>query len=139
MVNVLFSLIKVMILQIVRLLGVAYVGALSFILAFVASHWLDQLTPPLKKKQSKFRIFISVVLQFSLIGALIFLARGAIKKVPFPLDGVGGYHHRELADLKALPLIVFIFMFFQRKTQDKMKFLIETQSVIPTGGIKVPF
>ena len=127
-----------MLIQIVRLLGVAYVGALSFILAFLASHWLDQITPPLSKKHSKFRTFLSVVVQFSLIGALIYLARGVIKKVPFPLNGVAGYDHSKLGELRALPLIVFIFMFFQRKTQDKMKHLIETQSVIPTAGVRVP-
>jgi hypothetical protein len=125
-------------LHIVRLIGVAYVGALSFILAFLASHWLDQITPPLNKKQPKWRTFLSVVVQFALIGALIFLSRGLIKKIPFPLEGVSGYIHSQLGELRSLPLIVFIFMFFQRKTQDKMKYLIETQSVIPTAGIKVP-
>jgi hypothetical protein len=127
-----------MLVKIVRLLGVAYVGALSFILAFLASHWLDQITPPLSKKHSKLRTFLSVVVQFALIGALIYLARGFIKKVPFPLNGVAGYDHAKLGELRSLPLIVFIFMFFQRKTQDKMRYLIETQSLIPTAGIQVP-
>jgi hypothetical protein len=125
-------------LHIVRLLGVAYVGALSFILAFLASHWLDQITPPLKKEHPKWRTFLSVVVQFGLIGALIFLSRGLIKKIPFPLEGVSGYIHSQLGELRSLPLIVFIFMFFQRKTQDKMRYLIDTQSVIPTAGVKVP-
>ena len=125
-------------LHIIRLLGVAYVGALSFILAFLASHWLDQITPPLNKKHSKLRTFLSVVVQFALIGTLIFLSRGLIKKIPFPLEGVSGYIHSQLGELRSLPLIVFIFMFFQRKTQDKMRHLIETQSVIPTAGVRVP-
>ena len=111
---------------------------MSFILAFLASHWLDQITPPLNKKQPKWRTFLAVVVQFALIGALIFLSRGIIKKIPFPLEGVSGYIHSRLGELRSLPLIVFIFMFFQRKTQDKMKYLIETQSVIPTAGVRVP-
>ena len=127
-----------MLLQLVRLMDVAYVGALSFIFAFLASHWLDQITPPLDKKHPKWRIFLAIVVQFGLIAALIFLARNFIKKIPFPLEGVAGYTHAKLGELRSLPLIVFIFMFFQRKTQDKMKFLIETQSVIPTAGVKVP-
>lgn len=125
-------------LKAVRLLGVAYVGLLSFVLAFLFSHWLDKITPPLDKKKPKWRTFIQVAFQFGLIGAFIYLSRGVINKIPFPLEGVAGYTHRDLGELKALPLIVFIFMFFQRKTQDKMKFLIETQSVIPTAGVKVP-
>lgn len=116
----------------VRLVGVAYVGFLSFILAFLFSHWLDKVTPALDKKKPKWWIFITTAFQFALIGALVYLSRGIIKKIPFPLDGVAGYKHHDLGELRALPLIVFIFMFFQRKTQDKMKFLIETQSIIPT-------
>lgn len=127
-----------MMLQFVRILDVAYVGVLSFILAFLASHWLDQITPDLNKKQAKWRTFIAVAVQFGLIGALIFISRNMIKKIPFPLDGVSGYKHAQLGELRSLPLIVFIFMFFQRKTQEKMKFLIDTQSVIPTAGVKVP-
>jgi hypothetical protein len=46
-----------------------------------------------------------------------------IKKVPFPLDGVQGYKHSDLGELRSLPLMVFIFMFFQTKTQEKMKYL----------------
>ena len=96
------------------------------------SHWLDKITPALDKKKPKWRIFIETALQFAMIGAFVYLSRGLIKKIPFPLEGVAGYNHHDLGELKALPLIVFIFMFFQRKTQDKMKFLIESQSVIPT-------
>lgn len=119
-------------IQIIRLLGVAYVGLLSFVFAFLISHWLDKITPDLDKSKPKWRIFIEVTFQFAIIGALIYLSRGLIKKIPFPLEGVSGYTHSQLGELRALPLIVFIFMFFQRRTQEKMKYLIETQSILPT-------
>lgn len=125
-------------IHIVRLLGVAYVGALSFLLAFLFSHWLDKMTPSLDKKQPKWRIGLSVVLQFGLIGMLMYLTRGIIKKVPFPLEGTAGYIHSQLGELRSLPLIVFIFMFYQTKTQEKMRYLIETQSLIPTANLHVP-
>jgi hypothetical protein len=60
------------------------------------------------------------------------MSRGLIKKVPFPLEGTAGYIHSQLGELRSLPLIVFIFMFFQQRTQEKMRYLISTQSVIPT-------
>ena len=125
-------------LHIIRLMGVAYVGALSFLLTFLLSHWLDKITPTIDKKQSKWRILLSVILQFGLIGALMYLTRGLIKKIPFPLEGTAGYIHSQLSELRSLPLIVFIFMFYQTKTQEKMKYLIETQSLIPTANLQVP-
>jgi len=123
----------------IRLLGVAYVGVLSFVLSYLASHWLDKITPPLNEKIPKWKIFAEVSLQFGLIGALIFLSRGLIKKIPFPLEGVSGYIHSQLGELRSLPLIVFIFMFFQQRTQDKMRYLIKTKSDIPTANLQIPF
>jgi hypothetical protein len=118
-------------IHIIRILGVAYVGLLSFIISFLLSHWLDKITPELDKSKKKWITFIEVSFQFALIGALIYLSRGLIKKVPFPLEGTAGYIHSQLGELRSLPLIVFIFMFFQQRTQDKMRYLISTQSVIP--------
>ena len=123
----------------IRLLGVAYVGVLSFVLSYLASHWLDKITPPLNEKNPKWKIFAEVSLQFGLIGALIFLSRGLIKKIPFPLEGVSGYIHSQLGELRSLPLIVFIFMFFQQRTQDKMRYLVKTKSDIPTANLQIPF
>jgi hypothetical protein len=125
-------------MHLIRLLGVAYVGALSFLLAFVFSHWLDKITPGLEKKQPKWRVLVGIALQFGLIGTLMYLTRGIIKKVPFPLEGTAGYVHSQLGELRSLPLIVFIFMFYQTKTQEKMRYLIDSQSLIPTANLQVP-
>jgi uncharacterized protein YacL len=119
-------------LHLVKIVGVAYVALLSFVFSFLFSHWLDKITPKLDKSKKKWVIFLEVALQFAIIGALMYLTRGLIKKIPFPLEGVSGYIHSQLSELRSLPLIVFIFMFFQRRTQEKMTYLISTQSVIPT-------
>jgi hypothetical protein len=119
-------------LHLIKLLGVAYVALLSFVFSFLFSHWLDKITPKLDTSKKKWVTFMEVALQFSLIGALMYITRGVIKKIPFPLEGVSGYIHSQLGELRSLPLIVFIFMFFQKNTQDKMGYLISTQSVIPT-------
>ena len=39
------------------------------------------------------------------------------------MEGWYGYEHSALGELRSLPLMVFIVMFFQVKTQEKMKFL----------------
>ena len=41
----------------IRLLGVAYVGILSFVISYLASHWLDKITPPLNEKKAKWKIY----------------------------------------------------------------------------------
>jgi hypothetical protein len=107
----------------VKTLGVAWVGVLTFALAFVLSMVLDRLTPPLDESKSKSRVFLEVCIQFGIVGAALYWSRVLIKNIPFPLEGWYGYEHSSLGELRSLPLFVFIFMFFQKRTQDKMKFV----------------
>lgn len=110
-------------LAFVRTLGVAWVGLICFVMAFALSKALDMVTPPLDRTKSRLRIFGEVCIQFGIIGAIVFLARHLIKNVPFPGEGWYGYEHSTLGELRSLPLFVFIFMFFQKRTQDKMKYI----------------
>jgi magnesium-transporting ATPase (P-type) len=110
-------------LPVMRAAGSAWVGVLCFVLAFVVSLFLDKITPPLDPAKSRLRIFVEVCAQFGVIGAIVFLMRHVIKNVPFPGEGVYGYEHSANGELRSLPLFVFIFMFFQKNTQAKMKHL----------------
>lgn len=110
-------------LPFMRTAGSAWVGVLCFILAFTVSMVLDRITPELDPTKSRLRIFTEVCVQFGVIGAIVFLTRHVIKNVPFPADGLYGYEHSTNGELRSLPLFVFIFMFFQKKTQAKMKYL----------------
>jgi hypothetical protein len=67
--------------------------------------------------------FLEVCIQFGIVAAIVYGARMFIKNIPFPMEGWYGYEHSSLGELRSLPLMVFIFMFFQVKTQEKMKFL----------------
>lgn len=110
--------------SIIRILAIAYIGALSFVLAFISSLILDKINPPFNKNEPKWKIFLEVCLQFGLIAVLIFASKNIIKHIPFPLDGYSGYIHSNLIELRTLPLLVFIFMIYQVKTVQKMKYLI---------------
>ena len=110
-------------LPVMRTAGSAWVGAICFALAFCVSMALDRITPELDASKSRLRIFLEVCAQFGVIGALVFLMRHVIKNIPFPADGWYRYEHSTNGELRSLPLFVFIFMFFQKKTQVKMRHL----------------
>lgn len=110
-------------LPFMRTVGSAWVGAVCFALAFITSLFLDKITPPLDPSKSRLRIFLEVFAQFGIIGAIVFLMRHVIKNIPFPAEGWYGYEHSTNGELRSLPLFVFIFMFFQKNTQAKMRFI----------------
>lgn len=109
----------------VRAAGVAWVSVICFIFSYIVSRFIDKVTVPLDKSKPKWRIFLEVAFQFAIIGVIVYAARLGIKHIPFGLDGTAGYVHSKLGELRSLPLLVFIFMFFQKKTQAKMNYLAE--------------
>jgi hypothetical protein len=111
-------------IHVVRVAGVAWVGAVCFVFAFIVSSLLNKITPDLNKDRPKWMTFLEVCVQFAVVGAIVYGSRLFIKAIPFPFDGVSGYIHSQLGELRSLPLMVFIFMFFQTKTQDKMRWLM---------------
>lgn len=110
-------------IHLVRNAGVAWVGMACFIFAFFVSTLLNKITPDLDKKKPKWITFLEVVIQFGIVAVIVYSSRMLIKIIPFPLDKTAGYIHSQLGELRSLPLMVFIFMFFQTKTQDKMIWL----------------
>ena len=109
--------------ELVKTLGIAWVGIACFVFAFIVSRLVDNFTPKLDRTKPKLHTFLEVCVQFGIIGAIVYWSRVIIKNIPFPLNGRYGYDHSALAELRSLPLMVFIFMFFQSKAQEKMRYL----------------
>jgi hypothetical protein len=103
-----------------NIFGVAWAAMYCFLFSFVVSRILDNFTPKLDKTKAKWMTFLEVTLQFGLIGLIVYGARILVKKIPVP--GVGDIS--QIGELRSLPLMVFIFMFFQTRTQEKMRFLM---------------
>jgi hypothetical protein len=103
-----------------KIVGVAWAGMYCFLFSFLVSRTLDNFTPKLDKTKPKWMTFLEVTIQFGLIGLIVYGARMIVKKIPVP--GIGDIS--EIGELRSLPLMVFIFMFFQTRTQEKMRFLM---------------
>ena len=92
-------------------LHAGYISALCFLLAFIVSYGLDRFVGPFDQSKSRQRLFIEAVLQFWLIGMIIFYSGIFI-------DRMSWKHNTPI------PMMVFIFMFFQKNLQTKVNYLI---------------
>jgi hypothetical protein len=98
-----------------HIIGITWAGVYCFIFSFLVSRFLDNFTPKLDKTKPKWEIFLEVSVQFGIIALIIYGSRILVKKITPSLGEIG--------ELRSLPLMVFIFMFFQTRTQEKMKWL----------------
>ena len=108
-------------IELIRVVDVGFVAALCFLFAYVFSSALDRVFGEPDMRKSRVHRLLEVTLQFGLIGIIVYFARSLIKKIPFPLDGLYGYDRHKLTELRSLPIMVFIFMFFQSNLQKKVK------------------
>lgn len=91
-----------------KLVHVSVISVYCFLFSLLVSSILDKFTLKADDTKATWKIFLEVLYQFALIGLCVFAGRGLY----------GGFK-----ELKTLPLLVFIFMFFQTKTRKKMEIL----------------
>lgn len=103
-----------------KIIEVAWAAMYCFLFSFVFSRLLDNFTPKLDKMKPKWITFLEVTIQFGIIGLIIYGARLLVKRISLPFIG----DLSQIGELRSLPLMVFIFMFFQTRVQEKMRFLM---------------
>ena len=75
--------------DLIRTLGVAWVGIACFVFAFFVSRLVDNFTPKLDKAKPKWMTFLEVCIQFGIVGAVVYGARMFIKRIHSPLMAWG--------------------------------------------------
>jgi hypothetical protein len=107
----------------ISLLGVYYLFG-----GIVLSLIIDKLFPVYDEEvysnKSSQEIFLEVCLNISLIMIIVYILRNIVEKIPFPLDGVAGYEHKRVSEIKGGVLIAFAVITFQPNFKNKVTLLI---------------
>jgi hypothetical protein len=101
------------------ILDAGFVTAVCFLFALFASQILDKLFPRLDTSKSKARLITEATFEFAVIGIVLYLARKYISRIKIP-----GHVFNRPNEIRSLPILVFIFMFFQKNLQAKINFII---------------
>jgi len=101
------------------IIDAAFVTSVCFIFAFFVSGFIDKLFPRLDPSKSKHMLLSECTLQFALIGVVLYVSRKYISKIKIP-----GHDFNRPNEIRSLPILVFIFMFFQKNLQAKINYLI---------------
>lgn len=96
-----------------------FITAVCFLFALFASQILDKIFPKLDTRKSKTRLIAEATFEFAVIGIVLYIARKYISKIKIP-----GHVFNRPDEIRSLPILVFIFMFFQKNLQAKINHII---------------
>ena len=120
---------KELVIRTLKLLDLGYIGTIHFLVGFCIARILDNLFGSLnveeEKAKSTERVVFEVILLLWMNAILLYISKNLLELVPFPFDGVGGFEHARVSDLKSAPLLAFSLLYYQTNLQDKLKLLYE--------------
>lgn len=114
-----------------KTLGIGYVTTLYFmfgiVMAKVFDYFYGEFDSRKHEKQggSLFRLGAEIIAQMFLISVMIYILRNTISRIPFPLEGLGGYQHMRLKELDSAPILSVVTVLFQKNFRDKTHYFIE--------------
>jgi hypothetical protein len=68
-------------------------------------------------------ILLELVAQMAFVGIAVYILRNVIELVPFPLDGIYGFDHMKVKELKSGALLSLSVIVFQYNLQSKFLYL----------------
>lgn len=111
----------------VKVIDIAYVAAiyltLGAILSITIDRQLGKFNPEEADEKSTAQLYGEVLLHFALIGILMYIVRNIVEWIPFPLNGMFGYDHLKLNELRNAGLFGVIFFLFQNNLREKLVYL----------------
>jgi len=115
--------------RLVKIVDIGYVTVLYFFVAIVLAKALDffngKITKEEEQKKSKLFRALELTLILWYTGVLYYIVRNLVELVPSPLDGLFGYQHALLKELKTAGIFTFLFLYFQKGIKDKIQFFVD--------------
>ena len=114
---------------VIKMLDIGLVAIYFFVVGIVVARLFDYALSKLQPNNYKdiplFQLFLEIILQLFALGIIAYIVRNIIKLIPFPLDGVAGFNHRELKELEGGEVMSLVLIVFSKNLQDKILYFIE--------------
>ena len=115
--------------RLVKVVDIGYVTVLYFFVAIVLAKALDffngKITKEEEQKKSKLFRALELTLILWYTGVLYYIVRNLVELIPSPLNGLYGYQHALLKELKTAGIFTFLFLYFQKGIKDKIQFFVD--------------
>jgi hypothetical protein len=110
-----------------KLLDIGLVTVYYFFIGFVLSALIDDQLGDFSdenyKTTSTLWIVLEIVSHLFALGIVSYVIRNVIERIPYPLEGYGGFHHIRLKEIQGGIVLSFVLLFFQKNLNDKILYL----------------
>ncbi len=114
-----------------KVLGIGYVTTMYFVVGLFMAKAFDRLYGPFDKTKhdqqggNRFWLGLEIIGQMFIISVMIYILRNIVSRIPFPLEGLGGYQHLRLKELDSAPILSVVTVLFQKNFTDKINYFVE--------------
>jgi hypothetical protein len=118
------TLTKELVVRSIKLIDIAYITFLYFFSGYFIGIYLDKLLSSVfagdNKNKTSATIMFEVFIELSIIGIISYIGRNLIELIPFPLDGIYGFDHMRVKELKSGGMLTVFIVLFSQSLQDKL-------------------
>jgi hypothetical protein len=116
------------ILRSIKILDIAFITFLYGLTALIMVVYLDKYvyvhvnfnTDTLDENKSNLMIFFEILIFLAINGICAYFVRNLIQMIPFPFEGVYGFRHEKVNEVKTGAIIVVILTSFSVRLQNKI-------------------
>jgi uncharacterized membrane protein len=117
-------LLKEIKLRSVKIIDIGYITVIYFITAVLLAKLFTKLYGKFDEKKEEKKPFLLRTLELAgmmwIIGIVTYIVKNVVELIPFPLDGLYGFNHMLMKELKMGAVFTFVFLFFEDHFKSKL-------------------
>jgi hypothetical protein len=103
-------------------LTTVYMLVAAIAISWVVEHWYGPFEPKEHESRSTLSLALEIVTHFFLLGVLAYLVRNVVERIPYPLEGVGGFQHHRLKEVEDAGVFIIVFLFYDEHLAQLLKY-----------------
>ena len=115
---------KDLVVRAIKLADIGFISALYFTFGIICAKLFDYMYGKFdeekENKKTLFMRFLEICAMIWLTGVVSYLTRNFAELIPSPFDGIYGFSHVLVKELKTAGVFTFVFLFFQAHLKEKI-------------------